>query len=76
MCFIGKVTSTYNRNGKNFCKSLLAVHSRKSDTYGVKSDGPGCMINVDEDDIKFLWLSENSYRFFNHIACIPVGDGG
>jgi hypothetical protein len=48
----------------NFCMSLIAVHNNESNTYGVKSDGPGCMIKVEEDVIQFLRLSEGSYRFF------------
>jgi hypothetical protein len=28
----------------SFCTSLIAVHNNESDTYGVKTDGPGCMI--------------------------------
>jgi hypothetical protein len=54
------------------------VHNNESNTYGVKSDGPGCMIEVEEDTIQFLWLSEGSYRFFKHIAkiaCKAQGNG-
>jgi hypothetical protein len=61
-----------------FCTSLIEVHNNESDTYGVKSDGPGCMIKVEEDTIQFLWLSEGSYRFFKHIAkiaCKSQGNG-
>jgi hypothetical protein len=54
------------------------VHNNESNTYGVKSDDPGCMIKVEEDTIQFLWLSEGSYRFFKHIAkiaCKAQGNG-
>jgi hypothetical protein len=64
--------------GIDFCLSLIAVHNNESNTYGVKSDGPGCMIKVEEDTIQFLWLSEGSYRFFKHIAkiaCKSQGNG-
>jgi hypothetical protein len=43
--------------GIDFCKSLIAIHNNESNTYGVKSDGPCCMIKVEEDNIQFLWLS-------------------
>jgi hypothetical protein len=46
------------------------VNNNESNTYGVKSDGPGCMIKVEEDTIQFLWLSEGSYGFFKNIAKI------
>jgi hypothetical protein len=39
--------------GIDFCKSLIAIHNNESNTYGVKSDGPGCMIKVEEDTIQF-----------------------
>jgi hypothetical protein len=61
----------------DFCTSLIAVHNNESNTYGVKSEVPGCMIKV-EDVIQFLWLSEGSYRFFKHIAkiaCKAQGNG-
>jgi hypothetical protein len=28
----------------DFCKSLIAIYNNESNTYGVKSDGPGYMI--------------------------------
>jgi hypothetical protein len=62
----------------DFCTSLIAVNNNESNTYGVKSEGPGCMIKVEEDVIQFLWLSEGSYRFFKHIAkieCKAQGNG-
>jgi hypothetical protein len=64
--------------GIDFCKSLIAIHNNESNPYGVKSDGPGFMVKVEEDTIQFLWLSEGSYRFFKHIAkiaCKDVGNG-
>jgi hypothetical protein len=62
----------------DFFTSLIAVHNNESNTYGVKSDGPGCMIKIEEDTIQFLWLSEGSYKFFKHIAkiaCKAQGNG-
>jgi hypothetical protein len=56
--------------GIDFCTSLIAVHNNESNTYGVKSDVPGCIIKVEEDTIQFLWLSEGSYRLFKLIAKI------
>jgi hypothetical protein len=41
--------------GIDFYKSLITVHSTESNSHGVKSDGPGCMIKVEEDYTKFLW---------------------
>jgi hypothetical protein len=64
--------------GIDFCILLIAVHNNESNTYGIKSEVPGCMIKVEEDVIQFLWLSEGSYRFFKHIAkiaCKVQGNG-
>jgi hypothetical protein len=39
--------------GIDFCKSLIAIYNNESNTYGVKSNGPGRTIKVEEDTIQF-----------------------
>jgi hypothetical protein len=62
-----------------FCDNVTLIHNTKSDTIGIKTMGPSCMVRIQEVELtQNLWISEGSYQFFrqlSYIACSPAGNG-